>query len=80
MNKKGENENTNLEEIVNTISQEAKLNSKDKEFSIFLLEEMILHDLKNLRGDEWLDFVEENCSKSTIRKFKNILRRFNYEF
>lgn len=34
--------------------------------------EMLLHDIKNLRKDEWLDIVEKGCTKDVVREFKLI--------
>lgn len=54
-----------VEELVNVISKEANLNYYESD--------MLLHDINNLRGDEWLNTVMQSCSKDTIRKFKRII-------
>lgn len=54
-----------VEELVNIISKEANLNYYESD--------MLLHDINNLRGDEWLNTVMQNCSKETIQKFKRII-------
>jgi len=35
---------------------------------------MLLHDINNLRGDEWLETVAQNCSKEIIKEFKKICK------
>ena len=54
-----------VEELVNIISKEANLN--------YCESDMLLHDINNLRGNEWLNTVMQSCSKDTIRKFKRII-------
>lgn len=35
--------------------------------------EMFLHDVNNLRGDEWLSVVQESCSLQMFRQFKKLV-------
>lgn len=57
-----------IEELVLKITKQAKLTREERE--------MLLHDINNLRGDEWLEVVEDYCSKKTIKEFKEII---NYD-
>lgn len=57
-----------VEELVLKIAKQAKLTHEERE--------MLLHDINNLRGDEWLEVVEDCCSKKTIKEFKEII---NYD-
>lgn len=52
----------NLAKLVEKVSKQ--LNLSDVE------EDGLLHDINNLRGNEWLDLVEENCDEETIKEFK----------
>lgn len=52
-------------ELVTIITKEANLNYYESD--------MLLHDINNLRGDEWLETVKANCSKKTIREFKKVI-------
>lgn len=54
----------NVEELVRKISHEAGLDAYETM--------TLLHDINNLRGDEWLDVVEEYCSAETIEQFKKV--------
>lgn len=55
-----------VEELVNVISKEANLNYYESD--------MLLHDINNLRGDEWLNTVMQSCSKEIIKEFKKICK------
>lgn len=54
-----------VEELVTVITKEANLNYYESD--------MLLHDINNLRGDEWLETAKANCSKKTIRNFKKVI-------
>lgn len=54
-----------VEELVNKITKEANLDSHESE--------MLLHDINNLRGDEWLEIIIERCKKETTKEFEKIL-------
>ena len=55
----------NVEELVNKIAKEVGLDSYE--------EMTLLHDINNLRGDEWLSIVVEHCSTETIEEFQKVL-------
>ena len=55
-----------VEELVNKITKQAKLSYYESD--------MLLHDINNLRGDEWLETINARCSKETIREFKNMCK------
>ena len=55
----------NVEELVNKIAKEVGLDSYE--------EMTLLHDINNLRGDEWLSIVVEHCSAETIEEFQKVL-------
>lgn len=54
-----------MEDLINKIHKELDLTLDEVDD--------LIHDLNNLRGDEWLDIVEEGCSKNTIKKFKKFI-------
>ena len=54
-----------IEQLVHKISKQADLTYDE--------EETLLHDINNLRADEWLDIIEECCTKKVIKEFKNLL-------
>nr|DAN90657.1 MAG TPA: hypothetical protein [Bacteriophage sp.] len=54
-----------IEELVNKITKEADLDYYDAN--------MLLHDINNLRGDEWLETIKLRCKKETIKEFEKIL-------
>nr|DAL62332.1 MAG TPA_asm: hypothetical protein [Caudoviricetes sp.] len=54
-----------IEELVNKITKEADLDFHESE--------MLLHDINDLRGDEWLEIIIERCKKETIKEFEKIL-------
>jgi hypothetical protein len=51
----------NKEELIFKVARELDLSFEEKE--------MLLHDINNLRGNEWLEDVLENCTKNTIINF-----------
>lgn len=55
-----------IKETINKIVKQANLNSYEAD--------MLLHDINNLRGNEWLDVVEKHCSKRVISTFKKIIK------
>lgn len=55
-----------IEETINKIVKQANLNSYEAD--------MLLHDINNLRGNEWLDVVKKYCSKRVISTFKKIIK------
>ena len=55
-----------VEELVNKITKEANLNYYESD--------MLLHDINNLRGDEWLETIKAGCSEETIRQFKKMCK------
>ena len=54
-----------VEELVTVITKEANLNYYESD--------MLLHDINNLRGNEWMETVKANCNKKTIREFKKVI-------
>ena len=36
--------------------------------------DMLEHDVRNLRGDEWLNDVKESCSPSTYKAFRGLVK------
>ena len=56
-----------IEELVNKITKEADLDFHESE--------MLLHDINDLRGDEWLEIIIERCKKETIKEFEKILQQ-----
>ena len=61
------NVDNNLGRLVNRIVKEADLSIEDSD--------MLLHDINNLRGDEWLDIVKKNCSKETYQAFRKLIKK-----
>ena len=57
-------ENLIVESIIFEIAKKLDLNKAD--------EEMLLHDVNNSRGDEWLEQVKESCSEEDVSRFKKI--------
>lgn len=57
-------ENLIVESIIFEIAKKLDLNKAD--------EEMLLHDVNNSRGDEWLEQVKESCSEEDVSSFKKI--------
>lgn len=55
-----------VEELVLKITKQANLTNYESE--------MLLHDINNLRGNEWLDVVENYCTKDVIKAFKKIIK------
>lgn len=51
--------------LIHKITKEAEL-SVDEVF-------MLQHDINNLRGNEWLEVVEKNCSEEIKKAFKNLI-------
>lgn len=56
-----------VEELVNKIAEQADLDCYESE--------MLLHDIYNYRGDEWLHIIKENCDKATINEFIKLINR-----
>ena len=55
-----------MEELVLKIAKEMELDS----YSI----EMLIHDVNNSRGDEWLEEILECCSTETFKEFSKIIK------
>jgi len=59
---------------------EALINKIGKELNLSVMERNDLcHDLNNLRGEEWLDWIEEDCTKETVKEFKKLLGYESYK-
>ena len=54
------------DEILLKVTKEMDLDSYNKE--------MLEHDVRNLRGNEWLNDVKESCSPSTYKAFRGLVK------
>lgn len=55
------------EDIILEVVKKADLSATDME--------LLRHDVNNLRGNEWLDVVEDTGDKELLRVFKQMLKR-----
>ena len=62
--------NLDDEEIINKIARKLKLDKSE-------IEDFI-HDINNLRGDEWLEYIEDECPEY-LNQFKKIADIHDYE-
>lgn len=53
-----------MENLIFEIAKQLELNKTDVE--------MLLHDVNNLRGEEWLKQIEEGCSEEVVSRFKKV--------
>ncbi len=51
-----------VEDVVNELTKLLNLDANDSD--------MLLHDINNLRGDEWLDVIKKECSEEILKKYK----------
>lgn len=51
-----------MDELFLKISDEMNLNAYETE--------MLIHDVHNLRGDEWIEDIKERCSRATSKRFQ----------
>lgn len=54
------------DEILLKVTKEMDLCSTDMD--------MLEHDVRNLRGDEWLNDVKASCSPSTYKAFRGLVK------
>lgn len=57
--------NQEREDVLFTVAK--KLNLENYEY------EMLIHDVNNLRGNEWTEYVEETGDKELIKAFKQVI-------
>lgn len=50
-----------IDELVYDIAKQADLDTYEAD--------MLLHDINNLRGDEWIEIIEEYCEEETKNQF-----------
>lgn len=50
-----------INELVDDIAKQADLD--------FYEADMLIHDINNLRGDEWIEIIEEYCEEETKNQF-----------
>ena len=50
-----------IDELVDDIAKQADLDLYEAD--------MLLHDINNLRRDEWIDIIEEYCEEETKNQF-----------
>lgn len=55
-----------LEEIVLKISKEMDLDSYNAE--------MLEHDIRNLRGEEWDEDIKNECSAQTYKAYRKLVK------
>ena len=55
-----------MEELVLKIAKEMELDSHGTE--------MLIHDVNNSRGDEWLEEILEYCSIETFKEFSKMIK------
>lgn len=56
-----------LIDIIHKISRQLQLNAIETD--------LLLHDINNLRGEEWLPDIEANCSQDIINSFKKLIKK-----
>lgn len=56
-----------MEQLVHKISRQLQLNEIETD--------LLLHDINNLRGEEWLPDIEANCSQDIINSFKKLIKK-----
>lgn len=56
----------NKTEILDAIADELKLNDYTKE--------VLIHDVNNLRGDEWVKVIKTSCSPELVAKFMKLIK------
>ena len=54
-----------IDELVDDIAKQADLDSYESD--------MLLHDINNLRGDEWIEIIEEYCEEETKNQFFELI-------
>ena len=55
-----------MEQLVHKISRQLRLNKIETD--------LLLHDINNLRGEEWLSEIEANCSQDIVKTFKKLIK------
>lgn len=55
------------EELINEVADELKLTVIEKD--------NFIHDVNNLRGDEWFSIVRESCSLRLANAFENLINK-----
>ena len=54
-----------IDELVDDIVKQDDLDSYEAD--------MLLHDINNLRGDEWIETIEEYCEEETKNQFLKLI-------